>query len=358
MSTAIESQAEVIKIARALGLAPEELSYLADVDSTDLARLRDQITEAVFASSADRFRLLAGASRLLPISVAAAIAQRALGPLLAAQMAGLVAPARAVELARQLEPEFLADVATYLDPRRAAAAISKIPADLVGEVATVLVGRGDYVTMGRFVSSLEPGVISATFSRIPDAAMLQTAFVMEGKERLDAIVGLLPEARIPQLMAAARKDGLWAEILSLIGYLAPDTQSRLADLAAADDASLAGLTEAAERLGAWDAVLPIISRMNPANRGRVADLLRTLPDEVVDHLADAVERDHLWADLLQVAAQLEQRELQVIGDRLIPMAARLDAATAAEVLARADRLGLTARLGPIRAALQTAADRS
>jgi hypothetical protein len=394
MSTAIESQAEVIKIARSLGLAPEALGYLLEVDSEDLARLREQVSQAMFAGSAERFTLIAAASRVIPVSVAATIAQRALGPLLGAQMAGLLDPARAVRLAGRLQPEFLADVAMHLDPARAAAVISELPADLVGEVATVLAGRGDFVTMGRFVSYLEPGVISATFSRIPDAAMLQSAFVMEGKDRLDAIVALLPPDRIPRLMAAARADELWAEVLSLIGYLTPDTQSRLADMAAEDPATLAGLTDAAERLNAWDAVLPIVPRMNPANqartasltarvsdaslrrilatvnrrdlwglfvpmvatsmdqagRSRVASVLATEPAAVIDALADAVVAQNLWADLLRIAADMREAELQAIADRLLGTAleprlrAMLDAAAANDLWG--EGLALLARLSP------------
>ncbi len=55
MSAALESRAEVAKIARLLALDPAQLDYLEPAPADALRRLRDQITDALF--DGDRARL-------------------------------------------------------------------------------------------------------------------------------------------------------------------------------------------------------------------------------------------------------------------------------------------------------------
>ncbi len=113
---ALAARAELLKLARLLNRDPDQLSYLEVVAADDLKAFREQLTEVLFASSSKTLIRLAVASKLLPTGVVATIAQRAFGPLLAARVAGLLDPGRAVDVAAKLPPDFLADVAIELDP--------------------------------------------------------------------------------------------------------------------------------------------------------------------------------------------------------------------------------------------------
>lgn len=144
-------------LARLLRRDPTELEYLLEVPANDLAALRERVTDVLFDAHGQLLGRLAAASKLLPIGVVATIGERAFGPVLAARVAGLLEPSRAVEMAVKLPVAFLADIAVELDPRRASAVIGQIPASQIAAITPALISRGEHVTMGRFVGRLSPG---------------------------------------------------------------------------------------------------------------------------------------------------------------------------------------------------------
>lgn len=231
MSVALETRAEIVKLARVLGDPPEALTYLERVRPEDLRRLREQATNALFEGDRDRLHKLALVSRIIPSPIAAKIAHWALGPLLSARVTGLLDPSKAVDLAKRLPADFLADVAIHLDPRRAREVIERLPAQQVAEIAGELARRDEEVTMGRFVSYLDDEALGASMQNIDDASLLRIAFVMEGKDRLDHVLSLMPEERLAGVMHAADRDGLWPEALDLLDHMSPERQGALAEIA-------------------------------------------------------------------------------------------------------------------------------
>lgn len=192
--------AELTKLARLLGATEAEIAPLAVVDAPDLRALREHAAAALFERHAERFGAAAAAAKILPASLAAKLAQIALGPLLTAQLAGLVDPAFGAALAARLPIEFLTDVAAHLDPGRAEALLPRIPADTVTAVARELVARGDYVTMGQLVDVLPPAVVGQVVQHIDDdAALIQAAVYVGRPDRLPAIAAGLPVDRLARL---------------------------------------------------------------------------------------------------------------------------------------------------------------
>src|SRR5436305_8288287 len=126
MTDSLAVKAEILKLARVLGYDAAELGYLNEASAEDIRQLREQVTDMLFTAHGHTLGRMAAASRLLPIGVLALIAERAFGPMLAARMAGMIEPSRAVEIAAKLPPGFLADVAVELDPRRASDVIAGI----------------------------------------------------------------------------------------------------------------------------------------------------------------------------------------------------------------------------------------
>lgn len=215
----LQTQAEIIKLARLLGRDPEALAYLAGVPSDDVRALREQVTDRLFDANAAVLNRIAAASKVLPVSLVATLGQRAFGPVLSARIAGLLEPSRAVEMAERMPIDFLAEIAVDLDPRRASAVIAQIPPQQIAAVTRVLIARKEYVTMGRFVGHLPKESLLAAIGEIDDAALLRVAFVLERKDDLGELLSLVPESRLPGLVRAARENELWLEAADLLEHL-------------------------------------------------------------------------------------------------------------------------------------------
>lgn len=239
----LEARAEVLKLARLLKREPDTLSFLEAVPAGELRRLREQVTEVLFASSDKMLTRLAAASRVLPSAVVATIAERAFGPLLAARVAGLLEPGRAVDIAAKLPAGFLADVAIELDPRRASRVIAAIPAPQIRVVTSELVRREEYVTMGRFVGHLPDASVRAALDVIDDRALLRIAFVLEHKDRMDKLLELLGRQRFAGLIEAAASADLWPEALDLLSRVNAVHQRELIELARRRDPARYGELE-------------------------------------------------------------------------------------------------------------------
>jgi hypothetical protein len=276
---ALQARAEILKLARILEREPDQLVYLEQLSLTDLRTLRERITEYLWSAHGSMLGRLAAASRLLPTAVSAAISERAFGPVLSARMAGLVEPARAVDIAGRLSPSFLADVAVELDPRRANAMIAGIAPDQIGLVTRELLAREEYVTMGRFVGHLQDDAIIAAVQEMQEGELLRVAFVLEEKARLDRLVELLPEHRLVAIVQAASDEGLWVEALDLLENLGAERRDELvAGAVALDGAALEGLIAAVIEHELWEEVL-VIAERDPALQGHLAERLSALPTD-------------------------------------------------------------------------------
>ena len=221
------AEAEILKLARVLGAEPARFGYLEKVDPGELQLLRAQVTDVLFDANLVVLQRMAGAAKLLPGPLLAKIAEKVFGPLLCARIAGVVDASRGIDIAKRLNPVFLADVAVELDPRRSSEIIAGIPARTVAAVAGELIRRKDWITIGRFVGHLPDPTVSACLQVIPNPALLQVAFVLDDKSRLDHIVGLLPRNRFDAIMKAAAEHDLWSPLLDLLDHLRPDTRAAL-----------------------------------------------------------------------------------------------------------------------------------
>jgi len=361
MSAALETRAEILKLARLLEVDPEQLEFLRAADASDLVALREQVTDSLYSQVGGPLQRLASAAKLVPGGLAAAVAQRAMGPVLCARLAGVVDPSKAIEVARHLPAPFLSDVAIHVDPRRAKTVIAKVPPAIVAQVGAELDQRDEFVTMGRFVGFVGDDAIRAALPEISDSGLLQIGFVMEGKERLDYMIGLIPPERLPLILHAAADLSLWPELLDLFTHVGPELKGTIGDLAACDEELLDSLARAAGEEDLWDGVLPLVpvlsdlgrrriatmaarldepillqvigaveandmwsifiplaaDYMDDDGRARIAALVATVDQQLILTLAEAVERDRLWAQLLQIAEQMRPDQLEPVADRLL-----------------------------------------
>lgn len=305
MSEHLARAAERLKLARLLEVDPDDLGYLDDVPAIEIRTLRERLTDSFFDGDRRLFGRVAAAARLVPTAVAATIAERAFGPLLCARVAASADPAKAIDIAKRLSPAFLADTTVLLDPRRVAAIIAGVPVSLAVPVARELEGRGEYVTMGRFLAFLPDELIAAAMGALSDEAMLRTAFVLEHKEALDHAVGLLPTDRLPGVLRCASEHDLWPEGLDLLDHLSDATRGPIADQVAHLEPELVeDLVDAVSRQDLWTELLPVVGLMSPDGRLQLASRPAFHKPEILREVVQAGAQGGLWLQLVPLLRAL------------------------------------------------------
>jgi hypothetical protein len=355
MSQALAVRAEILKLARLLRRDPDELAYLTEVPAADIQQLRDQVTDVLFTAHGQALARLAAGSKILPVALVAMLGERVFGAVLSARIAGLLEPHRAVEMAVRLPTSFLADIAVELDPRRASEVIARIPSPQVAAITRELIGRHEYVTMGRFVGHLSAEAITAAVAVMDDRSLLHVAFVLESKESLKDLVGVLPPPRLDGIVTAAAAENLWPEVLDLLTHLTLEQRRALVGRAAAwdDGRTLAALLSAAERGGMWAELLPLVPLLPEEGRRRVAEIVTRLEldDDAVQQIATAVIENDLWDPVLTIAENMPEPELQRVVARLAEPVAAMEPGERAAIAHRARAAGMLDRLGPLSEAL-------
>jgi len=223
---------ETIKLGRVLGVAPERLAFLASVDVDTLRVLRERLAGTLLEDARPLLQRAVKGARLLTVGMVASIGERVFGALLCAHMAGIMEPARAVEVSLRMSLPFLADVSAMLEPKRAAAVIAAMPTGTIVAVAKILAERNDHVTLARFVGYLGDATVLAVIAAIPgDEPLMRTAAFLETREistrmlalvpveRLRSVVRYLEEARVD--VAALGLEALRAELDAVLSARAP-----------------------------------------------------------------------------------------------------------------------------------------
>lgn len=296
----LANRAERQKLGQLLGLKETDLHFLEKIDERSIAALREQTSGMLFDRNRGMFQRIAASSKLLPNSLLAVIAERAIGPWLCAHVAGHMPTAAAIDLASRLPVPFLADTCVQLDPRRVQPLIRGIPVSQVKSVAKELVRRRDYITMGRFVDSLPESTIRQVLDDTPqDDALLLIAYYAENKEHLSHVIGFLSEERLMRVMQAAQDHSLWPEALGLMSYVSPALRTRLADMAAGqNDTLLTGMVEAIKQHNIWNDALPIVGFMSEPSRKRFINLPAVQDDAALTGIIAASRDLGLWPTLL------------------------------------------------------------
>jgi len=296
MST-LEARAEAVKLARLLALAPEAVAYTESQPAAQTRAFREALTKALFDQHRGGFQRLAGLAKLLPASLTAKLAEKALGATVSGRVASEMEPGRAVEIAKNLPAPFLADLTVQLDPKRAAAVVARMPVDIVLKAALELLRRQDYITMARFVDVLDETALKAVMEAMPsDEALLRVGFFVENPDRLETLAGLLPEKRLLGTLRVAQTGNLWSEALALIAHIGPALQGRYGDLLAAEPpAMLDSLLAAARQHGFWTTLLLPFLHMRADNQKKLVAVLAAGPYRA--EIEAAARADGSWAKL-------------------------------------------------------------
>ncbi|MEV0255393.1 hypothetical protein AB0H82_14200 [Streptomyces sp. NPDC050732] len=308
-------RAETRKIAHLLDVPPETLTFLQDLPVDDVRRFRTQTVTALFDRSPDMLDRIAAATRLVPAGVAAAISQKALGPRLAAAVAGRLEPARAADIIEKLPVSFTARSCAHLDPRRIKGIVDRLDEDLVVRIAVALAERGDHLTMGRFVGHLPDSALRRILPQVDDATVLRTGFAIDVPERLGHIIDLMGADRLASVIGSASADGLWPEALAVGGMVTGEQRGRIASIAAGQPQDrLDTLVATVAEQDLWESLLPLVALLSEAERRTVAGLPSLRGADVLAAVVRAVVATGLWAEFLPLVDALPAESRKTVAD--------------------------------------------
>jgi len=237
---------ELQKLAHQVGVKADSLGFLAGVPAEDLRALRGQIGEALFQADKHYFVKVAALSKNIPAPIAAKVTEFALPPLIAARVAELLEPNKAVDLVGRISGSYLAKVATAMDPTRSPHIIEKIPPDKVALVGRELAAQGEWVVIGGFVSTVSDAGLRSSVGVFNGEQLLRIGFVLDDTARLGEIAEMLTDKQVDEILVAAGEHQLWPELNELAANVTDAQAARLAtQLAAAPDAVRAAVTGAA-----------------------------------------------------------------------------------------------------------------
>ncbi|MEU9096169.1 hypothetical protein [Streptomyces sp. NPDC048361] len=310
----LRTRAETDKLAALLDMAPEELGFLATLPADDVRTLREQAAASLFDGAPDMLDRIARATKLVPAAVAAAISQKALGPRLAAAVAGRLEPARAADIIDKLPVAFTAASCAHLDPRRIAGIVDRLDEHLLVRISVALAERGDHLTMGRFVGHLRDSALTRILPQVADAVVLRTGYAMDQPQRLGRVIELMGEERLARVIASAA-DGLWPQALAIAGMAPPEQRARIATLTARQPAArLDTLVRTVAEQNLWESLLPLVALLSDEDRRALAQLPSLGDPETVTGIVPAVVATALWADFLPLVELLPGPSRQAIAN--------------------------------------------
>jgi hypothetical protein len=319
----LSTRAEIIKLARLLKLEETQLQFLERYEITQIRALRERMSGTLFDGSKATLVRVAAASKLIPVGLVAVIGQKIYGPLLCARVTGLLPPPRAVEIAMKLSSHFLADLSMELDPRSAREVLALLPAERVIAVAQELIQRREYITMARFADFLSDLTIRQVMDTIKDdRALLEIAFFIESRARLETIIGMMPPQRLRSLVVTAATDekGLWPEALAMMTQVSPELRGRMGDLTAElDDDILASAIAVIERDGLWPAWVEVLFAMNATSQRRMLSMAAVETPERLAAFAAAAKNHGLWNQflpLLKFMNDAPRKQLEDLVERI------------------------------------------
>ena len=276
MADDLAARAELVKLARALGTTRDAVAFAAPLGTAGIRELRERVVAALYDEHRAAFRRVAAITRTLPMPVNVRITLRAFPPLLAARVAGEMAPERAAEMANRLPVEYLAESCVHLDPRRAGPLVSRLDPDRVLAVVAELVDRGDFVTLGRLLDAASEQLLAHLAAAISDVALLRIGCYAESGAQLSRAVGVLTPERLRGIVhtAVTGPADLRAAGLAMIGRLDdPALCGRLAEYAAEEpDEVLTAVLRTALDEGAVGELLGAVTAMGEQARRRVVGL--------------------------------------------------------------------------------------
>jgi hypothetical protein len=267
----LRRDAEIVRLARALGVHEKQLEFLEAADEAALRELRLVLSDRLFELASVGLRKAASLASKIPAALAAKLAEHALGPVLSGRIVPLLDTGAIGDIAQRMPAHFLASAAVHLDLRHAAPLIDAVPHGKLEEAGAELARRREYVVLAAFVGHIDEEVLRGLLRVFSAETLLRAAFLVEEPDRIDSLIAHLDDDRLADLLGAAREHDLWeqafavftdlgrkqsARVVSTLARLGEEQHDALAAALAANDALLA-------------AAQPLLDELEPELRARL-----------------------------------------------------------------------------------------
>lgn len=305
----LATQAELVKLSSMMDVPLSQLNFLKAVPAESLRFFRLALVELHFEQKRNAYRWLGMWVYMLPSWVVALCVRWWISPALTAKIACSLSAWRMSKIAGHLPDEFMAKVAAAFDPRAARELILLLPVAQILGIANILLRDRDYVTMGRFVGLLNDQVVQQIAAAIEqESDLLEIAFHIEPRERVDHLVHILPPERINKallIVCDPAKRQVWPKLLALMSNIGYDLKRQLGDLAVLQgDHVIEAIIQAAQEDDLWEDMLPVVTCLSPDVQRHVANLPALRRPEVMLRIVLAAESCALWTDMLTIAAYM------------------------------------------------------
>lgn len=305
MSAQLETNAEIVKIARLLDADPAEIEYLDEISPEALRNLRRSLLDRFYGGTDEGIQRFAKIGNLLPAKVIAQLTKEAVGPVMAARIAGLIDPKQAAAVVSNLPAKYVAEIATHIDPRRVEPVIGRLPDETVEKIAKELIDRKEYVTMGQLTSFVSDDILNSSFQYASDEALLQVAFVTEDKSRLSDALAPQTDERITNIIKTAVFTKLWPEAVDLLTQLSDEQYLRVINLASqVDKRTMEKLVGSTIEPVLWQIMVPALAQMDDPTRA-VQALLRG-SNESIKGFSETIVGDGAWQDASELIEKLDE----------------------------------------------------
>lgn len=283
--TDLELLAEREKLARVLDVDAEELHVLDPIGIDGMRQLRGAVESHLHARGSRRFASLAKAAKMIPVAITGKIAEKSLGPRLAAKVTGLLAPELAVKLATHLAPDFLAEICCFLDPGRAGDVLRAMPEMVVCKVTAELLRAEDYITMARVVEALRDEQVAAVAGTLNAKALLWIGFYVESGLRLGQLMAMLEDDAVLAAMRAASEHNWWPQSLAIMVRADENNAARMTHLLAFAAPELSqSLLSATSENALWQPLSIVLGRSDASDLRRIESQISERAPELLNEL--------------------------------------------------------------------------
>lgn len=313
--TRLAVHAEIIKLARILSVSEQQLAFLQSIAPESLRQFRFAIIELLQDQQKARFRHLATWVNWLPNWLNVFMVKRFLDPLIVAQIAVHLSTENLYRIAKKLSAETLAEISVHLDPRLARELLVYLTTHHIIEIAQVLLQKRDFVTMGRFVSMLSDEVVQDVAQIVEqESDLLEIAFYIESRERIDHLVHVIPKARIEKallIISDPTQRLVWPKLLALMSHIGYELKQELGDLAVQQgETVINAIIQAAQEDQLWEDMLPVVAGLSAQAQHYVANLPALRQVDIIQSIVAAADRCNLWTDMLVVVNYMQDEARQ------------------------------------------------
>ena len=204
--TDLLTEAQIAATATLLHVDPAELSFLEQLDTEQVVRLREDIAASFFDEEAAAFARVSRLAPVVPDRVVGSVSERVVPPLVAGRVSGALAldhPDRIGSVLGHVSAEYMADCAPHLDHRIIPVISDGVDAATFVPAAHVLLDRGDHVTAALFVDAAPLSMAGPFEAAITDdRALLVTVAMVPDTDKMRAVVDAFPE-RVQRIMRGA-----------------------------------------------------------------------------------------------------------------------------------------------------------